>query len=213
VSGGDPAKYSLAYSRLGRQPMIYSESPEQSMQMTGPAWGRTYQPPQGAMERTVSGGYMALNPTFGPLAEPVHEQLSKGGPVSVIMPYREDTPPGVPLHEATHAFQGTDALPLSVLYTKVEPSIRGRISDALTKQGVDPDTFSREIPARLASGQFKTLGLTPEEGRQLWQTYLDMYQKMAPEKANRLRLYTKGRTGNVDPSLSTSTPPPEPQAK
>jgi len=232
----EPAKYSLAYSRLGRQPMIFSESPEQAKQLIGTDLGRSYQvfgkaAPFDALHDAAVHGVLTADPAAGPLADPVRKLYEGGEPVSVVAPYKEPvvvgrsksgkggriveqgTPSGVPLHEAVHSYMGSDRVPVNLLFTKLEPDVRGRITDTLARQGYPVEAFVDEIPARLAAGQFDRLGLSREEGQKLWQTYLDMYTKMSPEKANRLRLYTKGRTGTVDPSLGTSTLPPEPQAK
>src|SRR5579864_3453935 len=120
-----PAKYSYAMSRLGRQPMIYSEDPEQFRQLRGEDYGATYQPD--LAQRAA----LRANPLAGPLADPVRSLLgSSGEPVSVIAPYQSQTGGpagqpgtelGVPLHEATHQFLGADKLPVSEFYTQVDP--------------------------------------------------------------------------------------------
>lgn len=210
LRGQSPANYSYAQSRLGRQPMIYANDPEQFRQLRGTDYGSTFSP--GAGQSFA----LAADPTTGPLADPVRALLgSTGEPVSVIAPYRGAaagpaghvaTEPGVPLHESTHQFIGENKLPIPLLYTRVPKDIQEKIFQALTARNYPTDRFSDEIPARLAAGQFASLGLSPEEGRQVWQTYLDLYQKQAPEKARRFQAYTRGRTGNVDPTLSTSSP-------
>lgn len=211
LRGQKPANYSYAQTRLGRQPVIYSQDQSQFNQVDSPQdWGAAFSP---TWEQKAK---LRVDPTSGPLGDPVNALLGQGSPVSVIAPYQSSksglpgdvtgTPSGVPLHESVHQFIGSDKLPLDALKASIDPQTMEKMRDALERMNTPGDKFGDEIPARLASGQYSSLGLSPEEGQQLWHTYLDLYQKMNPAKANRLRVYTKNRSVPVDPELSTSSP-------
>jgi hypothetical protein len=194
-----PANYREARTRLGRQPVMYAQDAGQYSAVDSPAnWGGTFQP---TLEQKIK---LRMNPAAGPLADPLRALLGQGQPVSVIAPEQASktglagdtsgTPAGVTLHEATHQFVGSNKLPLDILKSKIDPQLMARMRQALEKQNYTGDNFGDEIPARLASGQFDSLGLSPKEGQQLWDTYLTEYSKVAPRRANRLRMYTSGRS-------------------
>jgi hypothetical protein len=193
---GQPASY--AQTRLGRQPVIYAGDEGQYEGLTNPlhdphktTYGATF------MDPSKLGWASMQSPLYGA----TQEALKTGEPVSVIAPYEKPvsgpggtsgTEPGVPLHEATHQF--TKGLPLQQIVGKLSGSLQTKMSQALAKSGYSDNDVPGEVTSRLIAGQFGSLGLDREEGLQARGELLANMQKVAPKQAQRLGMYTRGRT-------------------
>ena len=194
---GQPQSFQgYAQTRLGRTPIIYAQSPEQFEELDNPLhnplrhdYGATF------MSRSDLGPA-----NISTLHDPVAALLSQGQPVSVIRPPEAPvagpggspgTEPGVPLHEATHAY--TKGLPLQSLYQQLPDPLRAKMTQAIVQAGYSPDAIPGEVASRLVAGQFGSLGLTQEEGLAARQQYLANMQKVAPQQGTRLQMYTRGR--------------------
>jgi hypothetical protein len=192
-----------ARTRLGRQPQFYAADREQFENLTNPLhdptkhdYGATFMNP----------GDLGLLSRQSDLYAPVAAALNRGSdtkvgttePVSVIAPYeapiegrfgRKGTEPGVPLHEASHQY--TRDIPVNQIVQGMSGGLKAKMAQALSKNYSGGDVPG-EIVSRLIAGQFESLGLDRGEGMQARGELLFSMQKVAPEQAQRLGLYTKG---------------------
>lgn len=195
---GQPENFEgYAQTRLGRQPQIYARNQQQFDELTNPL----HDPRKSIYGATFMGKGDVGAANVSPLADPVRALLSQGEPVSVISPNQKPvsgpggtpgTEPGVPLHEATHQF--TKGLPLKQIYQQLGPDVQNKMEQSLQKSGYSKDDIPGEVASRLVAGQFGSLGLTAQEGMYVRQAYFTHMQNVAPKQAQRLQMYTKGRT-------------------
>lgn len=187
--GRQQPNYTYAESRLSHGPVMMVQDPEQAKALMGEHFGE-YLP--------------SMDPVnVSPMSNEVRSQILQGKPPVVIAPYQaptygpagsKGTEPGVIRHEAVHQYlSGVKVSPqrLFAVTDKIDPLIKQRIGNQLTSMGYPTTDFGDEIASRLAAGQFSSLGLSPQQGEQVWRSWLSEMSKTDPAKASRLDMYTR----------------------
>lgn len=199
--GRQQPKYSYAESRLSHGPVMMVQDPAQAKALMGEDFGR-YMP--------------SMDPTnVSPMSNEVRSQIMQGKKPVAIAPYQEPTygpagqkgtEQGVLRHESVHQYLGNTKVPLS----RLDPNIKNLMVSQLDKMGYKQEDYADEVASRLASGQFQSLGLPPQQGVQVWKQWLSALSTTDPEKAKRLDMYTRDKHAAI---LQSGEPTPEQTAQ
>jgi hypothetical protein len=185
--GRQQPAYNYAESRLSRKPVLIVQDPSQAK--------------GGVLGEKDYGGYLqTVDPwNTSPMSNVVRKNVVEGKSPVVIAPYEPPsygpagstgTEHGVMRHESVHQYLGDTKVPLGRLFAS-NPALRQTIESNLDKMNYTDKQYADEVASRLAAGQFQSLGLTPQQGVQVWKQWLSELSKTDPKKAARLDMYTR----------------------